>query len=589
MIKFNKEQLEAINHSRKACAVIAGAGSGKSSVLVHRIQKLIEGGVKAGDILAITFTRNSSDDLKRKLKNMGIGNVTVGTFHAICMQILMKEGIDTKKLILPWQIENLFKDENSDDIMSFISYQKCYFKTYTDNFEPKDSEYSESELRIFFKEYELFKNKNNLLDMDDMLIKCYEILQGKPTKYTYKFILVDEHQDSNLIQNKLIDILCPSGNVFCVFDYRQAIYTFRGGNPEYCMNFDTQYPDAKIINLDTNYRSKKNIVDNANIFIRNYYGNYKNYSDAISNSKENGNIKLMTHADKHIEAKKIVDKVQELLNKGHKPKEICILYRLNSNSMSIESELKSRDIEYYIENNSSFFKRKEVEAVISYLRLIINPNDNSAFENIFKFRNFPINYLSNDILSDIKTLSGKKNLSYFESFELIKTKAPWQMRKILEFKELIHSLSTQQKKNIPLSVLINNIIEAFRFDEYIDTKYNSDEEIEIRLESLEVLKTFIRSNTAESFVAFATGGGDRKRKTSDKDCVQMMSVHKSKGLEFDTVFVASIEDEKFPHKKSPIDDEARLFYVAATRAKNNLYLSQIYDDNKFINQYFNRE
>lgn len=587
MVKFNKEQLQAINHFKGACAVIAGAGSGKSTVLVNRIQKLIENCVMANEIVAITFTKNSAEDLKLKLQKLNIDGVTVGTFHAICSHILFKEGVDIRNQIKLYEIDNLFKkidpEVDVSDVMSFISYQKCYMKSFEDQFIHKDSKYSETELRVFYKLYESYKKQNKCFDLDDILIECYNILSK--SKHLFEYILVDEHQDSNLVQNLLIDKLCPSGNVFCVFDYRQAIYTFRGGNPEYCMNFKKQYPNATIINLDNNYRSAKNVVDNANLFIKNYYGNYIYYSDSIANNQINGNINLLSNGNKEMEAKTIVKQVKELLSKGESPKDICILYRLNSNSMYIESELKANNIEYHIENNSSFFKRKEIEAIISYLRLIKNPNDNNAFEIIFKFRAYHTKYLGNAVLNSIKTLSARKNLSYYECLDLINV--DFIKRKIInEFKDIIESFMIQHKRNVPLSDMINNIILAFKICDYIEENYSSEEEIEQRLESLEILKTFIRSNTLDSFITFAYS--NRSNKTNEnKNCIKLMSIHKSKGLEFNTVFLVGIEDGKFPHEKSELIDEARLFYVGITRSKTNLYLSEIFEDNLFTKQYFN--
>lgn len=312
-MKFNKQQLEAIEHLNGACAVIAGAGSGKSTVLVNRIKNMVTNGIKEDRILATTFTRNSSRDLKLKLASLNIRNVEVGTFHSVCSKILTNEGIKVNNGIKPYEVENIFKKSlglNSvdyDDIISYISYQKNYMRNPNDSFVYKHSEYNEDELRIAYCEYEKYKNLKGLMDFDDYLLMAYKIIK-RNSKYTYDYILVDEHQDTNMIQNELIKFLCPSGNVFCVFDYRQAIYTFRGGNPEYCMNFKTHYKDAKVINLDYNYRSTKDIVDNANRFIQEYYGNYKYYSPSIANNARASDIDYPYFTTKEDEASYVVEK-----------------------------------------------------------------------------------------------------------------------------------------------------------------------------------------------------------------------------------------------------------------------------------------
>lgn len=593
MINFNEQQLKAINFKDGACAVIAGAGSGKSTVLVNRIENLVlNHGVKEDDILTITFTHNAADNLKSKLNKMGLKDVNVGTFHSICAKILCCEGFDLSKKPMEWQIENLFmtkeygsKKPNIDDIMSFISYQKNYMKSYNDTFMPKDSDYTEEELRIFFKNYENYKTKNKMYDFDDWMLECYKILNNNSDhNYHWKYVLVDEHQDSNLVQNLLLHEWCKTNNVFAVFDYRQAIYTFRGGNPDYCMNFDKEWNNATVVNLDTNYRSNKDLVEKANNFIKQYYGNYKYYSDSIANSVHKANIKTEGNLDRKEESDKIVNEIEKLLKEGENPNEIAVLFRLNSHSNYVEAELKKRNISYYISNDSSFFKRTEINGIMSYLRLIDNPHDNCAFENIFKLRNYPIKYFSNEILENVKSFAGRNNLSLYESFTLYKYDKKWQELNVKIFEQNIEKLRLQKDKNISISNLIDNIKMAFNFEEYIQDKYANKEEQEDRLGSIETLKSFVKGNNIQSFINFAYNPNNKQNKNT-KDCVQLMSIHASKGLEFKNVFIIGIQDGKFPHLKSDLIDEARLFYVAVTRPKENLYLSQIYDDNLFVNQY----
>lgn len=589
-MKFNKEQSEVINHKVGAMAVIAGAGSGKSTVLVERVNELIKEGVDSDEILVVTFTDNSSKDLKAKFKKKKIDGITIGTFHSIGKRILISEGIDTSKQLACYQIENELKkiDENAKvkDIMSFIGYQKNYGIGVNDDFIDKESDYTENELRDFFKCYESFKTKQHALDFEDWLILAVDILKKNPNKYSFKYILVDEHQDSNLLQNEMIQLLCPSGNVFCVFDYRQAIYTFRGGNPEYCMNFKEYYPNAKIINLSMNYRSTKNIVDNSNNFISKYYGDYEFYKDSIANNNKDGEVEVVANFDKDEEAKNIVTKIKQDLSNGIKPNDIAIIYRNNSNSFNIENELKQNDISYFISStDGNFFNRKEISCLMCMLRLIDNPHDNVAYDTVFNTRTYPFSFIPNTIRNRIRELSAKKNISLFDASELVNVDKPYQRKNLDIFKNIVSDLIIQHKRGIKLSSIVDNILTLIRMNDFIEDKYEG-EQLDERLESITAFKSFIRDNTLESFLKFVYGSNKSQKKCT-KDDIQLMTIHKSKGLEFKNVYLIGIQDGKFPSEKAPIDEEARLMYVAITRPKENLTLSQIYDKNRFIEEYLN--
>lgn len=565
--------------------------SHNTTILLNRINNLVSNhNIPESDILTISFTRNTADELKAKLNKMGYTNVNVGTFHSVCGKILSQEGIylTPQNLIKDWQVENLFRqmDNKADvnEIKSFISYQKNYMKMPDDEFVVKNSFYSEEDLRVFYKKYEEHKKQNKLYDFDDYLLLAYDVVSKNKGKYTFEYILVDEHQDTNLVQNKLLKEICPSGNMFVVFDQKQAIYSFRGGNPEYCMNFENDWGNSTIINMNINYRSVNNIVEGANKFIRPHYKHYKHYKDAIANNKSNGIITKNSYINEEMEAKEVADKIEQLIKQGESLNEIAVLYRLNSQSAHIENELKARDIEYEISGDGSFFKRREIAGILSYLRLIHNPHDDVAFENVFKLRNFPLQYFSNKIFNDIKRVSGINNKSLYETFIDTKFNKPWMDKNAKVFRDSIERLTLQHKKFENVGSLISNVIKAFQMEEYIKNKYTNPEELKDRLRSLEILKGFVKSHDLEQFISFCYGVNTKKR--SKKDVVKLMTVHASKGLEFNQVFIIGIQDSKFPHEWSDIEEEARLFYVAVTRPKKNLYISEIGAGSKFINEYF---
>lgn len=588
---MNDEQYEAANSFEGAFGVIAAAGSGKSLTLLERVDNLInKHNADERDILVISFTRNTADELKGKLSKLGHDFVNVGTFHSICMRILVKEGIDVSpyKLIKDWQVENCFKeiDQKVDvkDVKNFISYQKNYMRSYDDEFKVKDSAYTEGELRTFFKAYEDFKKEKGLYDFDDYMLMCLEAMDDSLNDYSFEYVMVDEHQDSNLVQNKLLEKWCQSGNIFVVGDVRQSIYSFRGSEPQYFMDFDKHWKNAKMINLHMNYRSANNIVEQSNHFIRDYYKDYDHYKDAEAFNKEDGRISVKSHVDRSVEAVEVVDEIEDLINQDTPLNEIAVLYRLNKHVSFVEAELKSRGIEYDIANDSSFFKRTEVAAIIAYLRLIHNVHDDSAFTQIFKLRNEPLKFFSNKVFKDIQTYAGNHNMSLYESFITMEFPKHWMKRNSIKFETNVNRLRDQIDKDVSVITLINNIVKTFNIKGFIRDRFSNEDEIEERIESINVLKSFVKNNNLEQFITYVYTSTAKKKKK--ENAVRLMSVHKSKGLEFDTVFVIGVEDEQFPHDRAedPME-EIRLFYVAITRPRWNLYLNEIGKGNKFIKEY----
>ncbi|MEG1309836.1 MAG: ATP-dependent helicase [Bacilli bacterium] len=588
-IEYNDQQKKVLEFKEGACCVLAGAGSGKTASLVARMKCLVDSGTPGEDITAITFTNYSAKDLKKKKSKMkGLDDIRVGTFHAICKKILYDEGIDTSRQLPLYEIENIFKkiDKKAKckEIMGYIAFQKVSGIDVNGSLIKDTEHYTAEELRVFYKAYELHKKKKKALDFTDWMIATIKILKEKPDKYAIKYLLVDEQQDNDILQNKLMKLLCPSENIMAIGDIRQSIYGFKGGSPELFMNFDKNYKNATIINLDINYRSCRNIVENSNSFMRKYLGDFRYYSDSIANNKKDGVVEKITSMTKEQEANSVASMIEKDIKMGIKPEDIAVLYRLNSQSFYIENELKTRNIEYHIESNNNFFERKEIKAVVCMLRLIEDLNDNAAYEAIYKTRCHPFNFLSNKLLNDIEDLAAKEDASLLKTSESVRVDKRWQRENLDRFIDILKSLVVQHKKHIGLSTMIKNIIKLLRLEEFINQNYEGDEVSE-RLESLEALKLFIKNNTLESFLKFIYSSEKTKIKKKSNQ-IQLMTIHKSKGLEYKKVYIIGIEDGKFPHKKCDIDEEARLFYVGITRPKDELVLSQILEENKFIEEYF---
>lgn len=594
-IKFNPQQQEAVDFKDGAAGVIASAGSGKTSLLLGRVDKLIdEHRISEKELLCVTFTRNSADDLIKRLSKMGHQFVNVGTFHSICGQILREEGVDINpsKMVQEWQIDNCFKaiDKKADtkEIVNFISFQKNNMRGVDDNFVKKDNSYSDEELREFYREYEKMKSKQKTFDFDDYLLLCLNAVRNNPGKHIYEYILVDEHQDSNKLQNELLKYWCESGNLFVVGDYRQNLYSFRSSDNDFIMNMERYWKGAKTLNVYTNYRSPKNIVEYANHFIGKYYKDYEHHVDAIAHDQEDGHIQVNSRINREVEAIEVVDEIENLINNGAELNDISVLYRNNAHAGYVENELKRREIEYDIANNSSFFKRREVAGILSFLRLIQDTEDNNAFEGVFRMRVHPLMYFSNAIFNQIQSYADVNNTSYFDAMQEISYPKAWYMINVRKFVNMIHSLQDDiDKGDDNVISLINSVVKWFKIKEMVKEKYSHKPEREERLNSIEVLKSFVKGNDLEQFITYVYSNTEKKK--VKENAVRLMTIHRSKGLEFDNVFLIGVEDGEFPSERegamSDIIEEARLFYVATTRSKKNLWIGEIGKNNRFIQEY----
>lgn len=598
---FNEAQKEAILHGSKDeekdqhLMIVSAAGSGKSTTLIGKAVKMVNDGKR--NILAISFTRNTADDLTRKLKLAKVDSfVEVGTFHSICGNILKREGYYTlSKRLKGYEIENRFKkilvNEKKIDlegIMSFISFQKNNMRSYTDDFVAKECIYNEVQLRECFQAYEELKAENEAYDFDDYLLLGYKVLSENPDKYVYDYLLLDEAQDSNEIQWNIVDLLCPKGQITIFGDAQQSLYQFRGAKPELFMDFYKSHENTHVVNMNINYRSNIEIVERANHFIKQYYGEYKYYSDSVPNSEDHADIELMVSDMPELEACEVVDKIETLLGLGYKGNEIAILFRNNIQSQNIENELRMRDIDYYIESDGGFFNRKEIDIIMCILRMIDNHEDDSAFETLFRYRIEPFTFLSNAVLNDIIQLSGENKISHLEASTTIRC-MPWQQQKLRWFKSAIAKLTTQHNNGYNLLQIITNTIETFGLENYIKTNYPNPEDSQDRLTSLENLKKFIRSNTLDSFLKFVYEANTGGTKENSESKVQLMTIHKAKGLQWKATFVVGLQQGKFPSDKTLIEEECNVFYVACTRPVEKLFLSQIGEYNQFCEEYFGKE
>lgn len=590
-MNLNAEQNEVVNTLSGNLCVLSAAGSGKTTTLIERIQNLVSSGVNQSDILAVTFMNKASAELKTKLSSRFLCDVSVGTFHTICRDILEKHGytkLQEKQPVL-YQVKRELemksgeKDLNIYEVLAWIAFQKSYGISPTDTPINKTSIYKVNELLRYYKLYEEYKTKNDLYDFDDWLLLALDICQKNPYLHTWKFVSVDEFQDNNVIQAKLVDLWCKD-NLMVIGDYRQNLYSFNGSSINLILDFTKTHKDVKLVNLKTNYRSKKNIVDASNRFINPYYDKYDFNESSLSNDASDGTIEKYKFSTKQEEAKKVSSHIRNLINSGISPEDIAVLYRNNSCSDILEAELKAQNIKYTSSSSYTFLDKAEIKGIISILRLVYDTKDDESFEYLItKFRCHPLKYLSNSIISDIKNIAYEKDIPLYDAFlEMKFTKNPYQYRNRDEFVTAIKRLQALSKSNTT-DKLINIIKSTFKLKEYIENKYPSSS-FEDKVQTIENLKMYANGDL-ESFFKFVDNFNSNTTGSATKEgFIRLSTIHSYKGLESKYVYLIGLEEGKFPSDKAPILEEANIFYVGVTRPKEYLWVSSI-GDSKFFNDY----
>lgn len=592
-MKFNKGQQEFLKHKAGFALVSATAGAGKSTVLIEKIRIMVqEDNITPSNIMITTFTKNSAEDLVNKLAKVGVEGVQVGTFHSICGRILSKLGMFGKE-VKKYEVDNLFNKilladkPNISEIWSWISYQKNFNKTPdSKQFEPKELESATiGEARKCFKAYEDYKAKNGMMDMDDVLIKVLNLLKeddGYLDAFKVDYLLVDEAMDSNKVQYELMYRLCRTNNITIVGDLSQTLYEWRGSSPQDFLAF-ADNDGCEIINFNTNYRSCKNIVEHANVFCNSYLKT-NIYVDAVANNQEDGEITHNFYYTFEDEAIAVAKRIKNMIDNEIEPKDICVLYRNNQMSQLIELELKQLEVPYYVDANSSFFKMKEIETILCGLRLIINKNDDLAFETIFNNRLGCFKYIPAFVIKDIRSIADNSEMSYIDASKDVRVQGKdWITRNMRSFADKIEALS---KKMTRLSVreIVSEVVDLLEVKTCIRTNiYYDQDQKDTKMNALRVLDNFVEDfSDIDKLLTFAYSEQKKKKKDGEDNVVNLMTIHKSKGLEFENVFVVGNCEGKFPSIKSNIRSEGCLFFVACTRAKQGLYLSSVERESQFV-------
>ena len=589
--KLNKEQKEAVLKTDGPLLILAGAGSGKTRVLTTKVAYLIEEKkVDPYNILAITFTNKAAKEMKNRVYRM-IGDkakiAQISTFHSFGVSILRENykylGYDRNFVIMDSDdsatiIKRILKDNDLDPkvyspnaIRNKISSLKNELMDANDYEKYALNEY-EKTIYMIFTQYEKKLKENNAVDFDDLLklpIKLFkehkEVL--KMYEDRFKYILIDEYQDTNEAQYILTKMISSKNrNICCVGDVDQSIYSFRGANYKNILNFEKDFKDASIIKLEQNYRSTTTILDAANDVIKN--NKERKDKKLWSNNGKGEKISYYSAYNGIDEADYVAKEIKKLVDNGIEYQDIAILYRTNAQSRAIEEGLVRAVIPYHIVGGVGFYNRKEIKDLLAYLRLLYNEKDNISLLRII---NSPKRGIGTKTISNLIEKANIESKSIYEVIESGKEQA---------FKDIIEKLK-KEMETLTLTELIDRVIELTGIEE--EYKDKSELENVVRLENIEEFKSLTKTFedrfgiiSLEDFLLEISLMTDKEELSDDPNKVNMMTVHGVKGLEFGYVFIVGLEEGLFPHVNSfeipsELEEERRLFYVAITRAKENRY------------------
>ena len=618
---LNDSQRQAVENTEGPVMVIAGAGSGKTRVLTYRIAHLINKGVDPFNILSLTFTNKAAQEMKERIGKIIGGsearNIWMGTFHSVFSRILRSEaekiGFPQNFTIYDTQdaknlIKTILKEQELDDkiykpnlVLNRISAAKNNLlsaSAYVNNttIQSEDRQAAKPRIGEIYKIYEQRCFKAGAMDFDDLLFKTNVLLRDFPDvlhkyQHRFKYILVDEYQDTNFSQYIIVKKLAAAFENICVVgDDAQSIYAFRGANIQNILNFKTDYPEAKTFKLEENYRSTQNIVNAANSIIK--HNKEQIEKNVFTSNVEGKKIKVHRAATDNEEGKIVANLIFDTqFSYQSKPKDFAILYRTNMQSRAMEEALRRKGIPYKIHGGQSFYQRKEIKDLISYFRMLVNPNDEEALKRII---NYPARGIGKTTMDKIAITANNNQKSIWEIITHLNQYNiginAGAQTKIGGFVEMIRSFTTQLNTKNAFD-LGNDIASTTGIlkELYSDKTPEGISRYENIQELLNGLKEFTETENEEEGdvtpkglveflqdVALLTNVDNEKEE--DKNKVTLMTIHSAKGLEFPYVHIVGLEENLFPSQmaltsRAELEEERRLFYVAITRAEKAVHLS----------------
>ncbi len=602
---LNDKQYEAVINTEGPCLVIAGAGSGKTKVLTHKIAYLIgEKGVLPWNILAITFTNKAANEMKERIANI-VGEVAkdiwMGTFHSICVRILRRFidriGFDSSFIIFDTSdqrtlVKACIKNIGLDDkmftdrsVLSEISNAKNEMLEPEQYAVKANGDFRKEKIALVYELYQKRLKENNAIDFDDIINYTIKILMDNQDVLDYysekfKYVLVDEYQDTNKAQFTLVTMLASkNGNITVVGDNDQGIYSFRGADISNILNFERDFPGTKIIKLEQNYRCTGNILKAANSVIKN---NEVTYKKELWTENDIGNLpRVYSASNEYDEGTYIANQIEHLRREEYyKYSDFAVLYRMNTQSRAIEDIFRRENIPYKIIGGLKFYERKEIKDIISYLRLIQNLSDNLSLKRII---NEPKRGIGKTSLDKIEEISNNTGISMYE---IIEHADQYGLNRVFinsrEFINCIEELRTK-KDDIKISELIKEVLKKSGYTQALENENTI--EAENRIENLDEFLTVAiefeeesADNKLSDFLEGITLSSDIDNMEETDESVTLMTLHSAKGLEFPVVFLVGMEEGIFPGYKSigepkELEEERRLCYVGITRAKENLFLT----------------
>ncbi|MFV0577559.1 MAG: ATP-dependent helicase [Fusobacterium ulcerans] len=603
--KLNDRQRKAAEKIEGALLILAGAGSGKTRTITYRIAHMIqELGISPYKILAVTFTNKAAKEMKERVEDL-IGEdgkrTMVSTFHSFGVRLLRTYGDrlgyganftiydadDQKRVVKGIMKELTVKDKNLTEgmVVSLISKLKEE-EVSADDYEKSENKYNMNAVVVaeIYRRYNLTLKKNNGMDFSDILINTAKLLEIpdilNKVQDKFRYIMVDEYQDTNNIQYKIINKIAGKyGNLCVVGDENQSIYGFRGANIQNILDFEKDYPNAEVVKLEENYRSTSVILDAANAVISN---NSSARDKKLWTKKTTGEkITLLQCNDGRQEVNIIIEEIIKGKNQGKKYRDFTILYRTNAQSRLFEEGFLRFNIPYKIFGGMQFYQRAEIKDIVAYLAVINNPKDSL---NLSRILNVPKRKIGDKSLEKINEFASVNGLTLFEALgraNEIDTLTANMKIVLEEFHKMMMEL-IEMSESEPVSELFDKVIKSIKYFDYLESNYEDSENrisnIEELRNSITEMEKIIETLTLREYLENISLVSATDNLEEEKDYVKLMTIHNSKGLEFPTVFLVGTEDEVFPGKKADfepreLEEERRLCYVAITRAEDKLYIS----------------
>ena len=601
---LNEAQNVAVTTDASHALILAGAGSGKTKVLVHRVAWYLQTGQSLDHgILAVTFTNKAAGEMKGRIQNLmgrSVQNMWIGTFHGIahrflkihCKEAGLKESFqiidsDDQLRLIRRIVRDLELDESgwsAKEIQYRINSWKE--KGLRAKKVPKANDRVEDVLRVVYHEYEIVCERSSSVDFAELLLRVYELWSAQPIikedyRQRFRHILVDEFQDTNRLQYEWLKLLVgDKGNLFVVGDDDQSIYSWRGAEAENMQLFQKNFPDHEIVRLEQNYRSTSNILEAANSLITN---NSKRIGKRLwTNGTEGEKIKLYSAYNERDEARYVVESIKNSFENGINLSNHAILYRVSAQSRVLEDALRENDVSYRVFGGFRFYERAEVKDVMGYLRLLFSKEDDPAFERII---NFPPRGIGLKTMEEVRRVARNEQLSLWLAFSQLSKLRQISSKASASFEQFCAQINSFNEKCSfeDLGDIIIKIIDIFELEKHYkkDKQGRGLDKIENLQELTVAARDFTPSDGEEplsAFLAHAALESGEGQAHSESDYVQLMTLHSAKGLEFKQVFLVGLEEGLFPHQRSlpdlsQLEEERRLCYVGITRAEENLTMT----------------